>query len=165
MLLLFVPGRKRYRTALGLGLVCVLSFTPGCGGGYGGGGGGGPVATVTKLTVNSAKVASTDLTGFRFTINVTASVGANGQVQLFNGSSPLNAVAPVSVINGSATIMSAGLTPGTYSISAHYLGDTKTMASNSGTLNVTSTGGPVALTISTTPTATPAASPINITIN
>jgi hypothetical protein len=165
MLLLFLPGRKRYRTALGLGLVCVLSFTLGCGG-SGGGGGGGPVATVTKITVNNAKVASNDATGFRFTISVTASVGANGPVQLFNGSSPLNGVAPVSVVNGSATIMSAGLAPGTYSLSAHYLGDTKTMASNSGTLNVTSTGGPAAnLGITTSPAATPAAPPINITIN
>src|SRR5713101_9974796 len=58
LLLLFLPGRKRYRAALGLGLVCVLSFTLGCSSGYGGGGGGGPVATTTKITVTSAKAAS-----------------------------------------------------------------------------------------------------------
>jgi hypothetical protein len=163
MLLVFLPGRKRYRTALGLGLICMLSFTLGCN--SSGGGGGGPVATVTKLTVNSAKVASSDMTGFRFAISVTGAAAANGSVQLFNGSSPLNGVGPVPVVNGSATIMSAGLAPGTYSISAHYLGDAKTMPSSSGTLNVTSTGGPASVTISTTPAATPAASPINITIN
>ncbi|HEV1994389.1 MAG TPA: Ig-like domain repeat protein, partial [Candidatus Acidoferrum sp.] len=39
MFLLFLPGRKRYRAALGLGLVCVLCFTLGCSKSYGGGGG------------------------------------------------------------------------------------------------------------------------------
>jgi hypothetical protein len=34
LFLLFLPGgRKKYRAALGLGLVCILSFTLGCGGG------------------------------------------------------------------------------------------------------------------------------------
>jgi hypothetical protein len=31
LILLLLPGRKRYRAALGLGLVCMLSFTLGCG--------------------------------------------------------------------------------------------------------------------------------------
>jgi hypothetical protein len=161
--LLFLPGRKRYRAALGLGLVCVLSFTLGCSSGYGGGGGGGgPVATTTKITVNSAKLASSDLTGFRFTISVTASVGANGQVQLFDGTTTLGA--PVTVSNGTATIMSAGLLPGTHSISAHYLGDTYTQASNSGTLNVTSTGT-TTFAITATPAASNGSPTVNITIN
>ncbi|HEY2547843.1 MAG TPA: protease pro-enzyme activation domain-containing protein, partial [Candidatus Acidoferrum sp.] len=56
LFLLFIPGgRKRYRAALGLGLVCVLSFTLGCGGG----GSTTPpptlTTTVTHLTANSGK--------------------------------------------------------------------------------------------------------------
>jgi len=163
MFLLFLPGRKRYRTALGLGLICVLSFTLGCNG-SGGGSTSGPVATTTTMTVNSTKLASSDLTGFRFTISVGASVGANGQVQLFNGSAPLNGVGPVSVVNGSATIMSAGLTPGTYPISAHYLGDSKTLASSSGTLNMTSTGT-TTFVISATPAASNGSPTVSITVN
>jgi hypothetical protein len=159
MLLLIRPGRKRYRTALGLGLLCVLSFTLGCGGGYGGGGGG-PVVTTTKISVVSTKVPSG--TNVAFSITVTASVGANGQVQLFDGGTALGT--PASVTNGSTTIMNA-LPVGTHSISAHYLGDAQTQASQSGTLNVAVTGGPVAAAITTSPVATPAAPPINITIN
>jgi hypothetical protein len=163
MFLLFLPGRKKYRAALGLGLVCVVSFTLGCGGG-GGGGGGGPVVTTTSITVNNAKLASNDPTGFRFTINVNASVGANGQVQLFNGSSPLNGVGASSVVNGSTTITSPSLAPGTYSISAHYLGDSKTLASNSGALNITSTGT-TTFVITSTPAASNGSPTVNITIN
>jgi hypothetical protein len=161
MLLLFLPGRKKYRVALGLGLVCVLSFALGCGGGSGNSG---PVATTTTMTVNSTKLPASDLTGFRLAIAVAASVGANGQVQLFNGSAPLNGVGPVPVVNGSATIMSAGLTPGTYSISAHYLGDSKTLASSSGTLNMTSTGT-TTFVISATPAASNGNPTVSITIN
>jgi len=162
MLVLVLPGRKRYRAALGLGLVCVLSFTLGCGGYGGGGGGGGPVATATKITVNSAKLASNDPTGFKFTINVTASVGANGQVQLLDGSSMLGSA--VTVSNGTTTITTAGLAPGTHSISAHYLGDTYTLASNSGTLNVTSTGA-TTFAVMATPAASNGSPTVNITIN
>jgi hypothetical protein len=158
MLLLFIPGRKRYRAALGLGLVCVLSFALGCGGGSGGGGG--PVTTTTKVSVTSTKVPSG--TNIAFAISVTASVGANGQVQLFDGSTALGT--PVSVTNGSTSISNA-LPVGTHSINAHYLGDSTTQASQSDVLNVTVTGGPVQMSIMTSPAATPAASPINVTIN
>jgi hypothetical protein len=159
MLVLFLSGRKRYRAALGLGLVCVLSFALGCGGG-GYNGGTTPVATTTKVSVTSTKVLSG--TNIAFAITITASVGANGQVQLFDGSAQLGT--PGSVTNGATTISNA-LPVGTHAISAHYLGDSKTMASQSGTLNVTVTGGPVQMSIMTSPAATPVASPINITIN
>jgi hypothetical protein len=162
LLLLFLPGRKRYRAALGLGLVCVLSFTLGCSSTNYGGGGGGAVPTQTTITANSAKLASTDPTGFKFTINVTASVGANGQVQLFDGTGPLGS--RVTVSNGSTTITTAGLPAGTHSISAHYLGDAKTQASSSGMLNVTSTGTGT-FVISTTPAASNGTPTVNITIN
>src|SRR5260370_1712209 len=49
ILLLVLPGRKRYRAALTLGIVCLLGFTLGCNS-YNNGGGG-PVATTTALSV------------------------------------------------------------------------------------------------------------------
>jgi len=111
--------------------------------------------------VTSTKVDSG--TNIAFAIAVNASVGANGQVQLFDGTTTLGTAATVS--NGSVTINNAGLTPGTHAISAHYLGDASTQASQSGALNVTVRGGPVSLAVTTTPAAAPVASPINITIN
>jgi len=157
MFLLFLPGRKKYRAALGLGLLCVVSFTLGC---SGSGGGGGSVATTTKISVTSTKVAGG--TNIAFAIAVNASVGANGQVQLFDGTTALGTAATVS--NGSVTINNAGLTPGTHAISAHYLGDSKTLASNSGTLNITSTGT-TTFAISATPAASNGSPTVSITIN
>jgi hypothetical protein len=158
MFLLFLPGRKRYRAALGLGLVCVLSFTLGCSNKYGGGGG--PVATTTKITVTSTKVATG--TNISFAIAVTASVGANGPVQLFDGATALGSA--VTVSNGSATISNAGLSPGTHAISAHYMGDTYTQASNSGMLNIAITGT-TTFAITATPAASNGSPTVNITIN
>ena len=162
MLLLFLPGRKKYRAALGLGLLCVLSFTLGCNGG--GGGSSGPVATTTRITVGgnapSTKVGSG--TGITLLISVNASVGANGQVQLIDGATTVGSA--VSVMNGSARIDNVTLLPGTHSLSAHYLGDSKTLASSSGTLSVTWMGQ-ATFVISATPAASNGTPPVNITIN
>ena len=160
LFLVFLPGgRKKYRAALGLGLVCILSFTLGCGGG---GGSQQPpptlTATVTKLTVTSAKVLSG--TAFSFSVSVTGGT-PSGQVQLFDGSTKIGAAATVS--GGSATPTAPALSVGTHSISAHYLGDVMTAASNSGTLDMTVTGS-TTVTITTSPVATPAAPAINVTI-
>ena len=161
LFLIFLPGRKRYRMALGLGLVCVLSFALGCGGYGGGGGGGGPVATTTKITASTGKVSSgqTDT----FTITVTSSgTAANGQVQLFDGSTALGS--PTSVVNGAASINESGLAAGTHSISAHYMGDTYTLASQSGALNITFVGT-TTFVIQASPAASNASPTVNITIN
>jgi hypothetical protein len=160
MFLLVLPGRKRrFRAALGLGLVCVLSFSLGCGGSYGGGGGG-PVATVTHLTVTaSTKVASGG--SFAFTAAVTGGT-PTGQVQLFDGATALGA--PVTVSGGSAPITSNGLSVGTHSISAHYLGTASTQASQSGSLNVTVTGT-TTFVVQTTPAASNGSPTVTITIN
>jgi hypothetical protein len=160
MLLLFLPGRKRYRAALGLGLVCVLSFSMGC---SSGGGSGGPVAvaTATQVSVTSTKVASG--TNIAFGIAVNASIGANGQVQLFDGSAPIGT--PVPVVNGSTSISNASLAVGTHSINAHYLGDSKTLASQSGVLFVTVTGTIPAVTITATSGSITATKAISITVN
>jgi len=169
LFLLFLPGRKRYRAAFGLGMVCMLSFTLGCGG-SGSSGGGGPVATSTKISVANSKLASNDPIGFRFTINIIASVGANAQVQLFDGSTPLGT--SVAASNGTATINSAGLAQGTHLISAHYLGDSKTQASQSGTLYVTVTTAvtqpatpPAVVPVTGTSGSTSANTTFNLTIN
>jgi len=159
--LLFLPGRKRYRAALGLGLVCVLSFTLGCSGYGGGTGGGGLAATTTKLTASTGKVATGQTDAF--TITVTSSgTAANGQVQLYDGTSPLGP--PTSAINGTATINQSGLPAGTHSISAHYLGDTYTMASQSGALNITFVGN-TTFAITATPAASNGSPTVNLTIN
>jgi Pro-kumamolisin, activation domain/Bacterial Ig-like domain (group 3) len=160
LFVLFLPGgRKKYRAALGLGLVCILSFTLGCGGG------GGvtpppppPTATVTKLTVTSAKVISPAT--FSFSVAVTGGT-PTGMVQLFDGSTMIGTAAAVS--GGTAAPTAPALTVGTHSISAHYLGDATTAASASGTLNLTVTGS-TTIAITTSPAATPAASPINVMI-
>src|SRR5260370_24314516 len=58
LFLLFLPGRKLYRAALGLRLVCVLIFTLGCGNGYVRGGGGGLESTTTKFTAFNGTVSA-----------------------------------------------------------------------------------------------------------
>ena len=163
LLLLFpsLRARKQLRAALGLALLCILSFTLGCGGGSSGGGGGGggtQVATHTTLTVTTAKQPSTS-NNFAFTVAVTSSGAApTGQVQLFDGSTALSL--PVAITNGAAAINTGLPTIGTHPVSAHYLGDTATLPSASGALNLTVTG-----TTSLPLTATPSGSgSINLTI-
>lgn len=160
LFLLFLPvGRKRYRAALGLGIVCMLSFTLGCGGG------GGTItpptltATVTSLTVTSGKVPSG--TAFSFGVSVTGGT-PTGQVELFDNGTMIGTAATVA--GGNATPTAPALAVGTHSISAHYLGDASTQASQSGTLNLTVTGS-TTLAITTSPLATPAAPVLSLTIN
>jgi hypothetical protein len=156
-LLLLPGGRKKYRAALGLGLVCLLSLTPGCGGG---GGGGGPIqtATVTKLTVTSGKVLGG--TAFSFSVAVTGGT-PTGMVELFDSGSMIGTAATVA--GGVATPTAPALSVGTHSISAHYLGDAITLGSASGALNLTVTGS-TTVAITTSPVGTPAAPAINVVI-
>jgi Bacterial Ig-like domain (group 3) len=163
LLLLFpgLRGRKQLRAAMGLALLCVLSFTLGCGGGSSGGGGGGggtQVATHTTLTVTNAKQSSTT-NNFAFNVTVTSS-GATptGQVQLFDGSTALGL--PVSLSNGAAAINTGLPTVGTHAVSAHYLGTAATLPSASGALNLTVTGS-TSVPLTTTPSGS---ANINLTI-
>jgi Pro-kumamolisin, activation domain/Bacterial Ig-like domain (group 3) len=141
VLLLFpgLRGRKQLRAALGLGLLCVLSFTLGCGGGSNGGGGGSnQMASHTSLTVTNAKQSSAS-NNFAFNVSVTSSgASPTGQVQLFDGSTPLGL--PVTISNGTASINTGLAAVGTHAVSAHYLGNSTTLPSASGALNVTVTG-------------------------
>lgn len=160
LVLLFFPGRRRnYPGALGLGLACVLSFTLGCGGGSGGGGGGTmTVATVTKLTVPTAKVAF----GTPFTFSVTVTGGApGGMVQLLDNGVAIGTASAIS--GGTATPTAPALAAGTHSISARYSGDANTLASLSGVIHMTVTGT-TTVGITTNPAASPPAPPLTVTI-
>jgi hypothetical protein len=148
VLLLFLPNKKRYRAALGLGLACILSFTLGCGGGSsggGGGGGGGTTPTVTQLTVSSTKVA--DLPSATLTVSATVTGGTpTGTVQFMVDGVALGGPATLtSGSTGNITVTAAQAPAflqlvGTHTVSANYSGGTTTAASHSGTLNVTITG-------------------------
>jgi hypothetical protein len=139
--LLLLPGRKRYRAALGLGLVCVLAFTIGCSGASSNSGG--MTATVTHLTVSATKVAATGT----LTISATVTGGTpTGNVQFFVDGTAAGSAVPVSGgTTGNIMVTAANVPPlfqliGTHTLSAHYLGNSTTLASASGTLNVTVTG-------------------------
>lgn len=168
ILLLFLPGRKRYRVALGLGLICLFSFTVGCGGySGGGGGGGGQTATVTHLTVSSTKLAAAGT----LTVSATVTGGTPaGNVQFFvDGAAAGSAVPVASGTTGNIMLTAASAPPlfnliGTHTLSAHYLGDTYTTASQSGTLNITVTGT-TQLPISANPAASNANATVSLTIN
>jgi len=161
--LMFLPGgRKKYRAALGLGLVCLLGITLGCNGVSGGGVK--QVATTTQMTVTnpSDKVNS----GAAFTFSVTVTGGTpGGMAQLFDGGVAIStAGASATVSGGKATLTGpTTLSVGTHAISVHYLGDTTTLASQSGSLNLT-VAGPSTIAVTTTPAATPAAAAVNITV-
>jgi hypothetical protein len=166
--LLLLPGRKRYRAALGFGLLCVLSFTLGCSNNNGGGGGGGgQTATVTHLTVSSTKLAATGT----LTVSATVTGGTPaGNVQFFVDGAPAGSAVPVaSGTTGNIMLTAASAPPlfqliGTHTLSAHYLGDNSTAASQSGTLNITVTGT-TQLGISANPASSNANATVSLTIN
>ena len=160
LFLMFVPGRRR-RAAMGVWLVCLLSFAMGCGGGSGGGG---PVAvaTATKITAMTTKAAQGTSLSFNIAVTASGAPMGNGMVQLFDDVTALGA--PMQVVNGAVTISNNTLTVGTYAISAHYLGDPNTQASQSGAVNVTLTGT-TPLTISTNPASSNGNAVFNLTIN
>jgi len=159
MFLLFLPGRKRYRAALGLGLVCVLSFTPGCNN-YGGGGGGGPVATTTTLAVTSATKNPTQAT-----ITVTPYSGAAPQGSATLADLTSTQSSTVTINNGIGLVNLALAGTGTHTLQATYAGTATDKTSQSGTLNVTVTGGPQSVAITGTSGPTTASGTINVTIN
>jgi len=163
--LLLLPGRKRYRAAFGLGLVCVLSFTLGCGGS--GSSSGGKTATVTHLTVSATKVASSG----SLTVSATVTGGTPaGTVQFMADGVALGSAAPVSGgTTGNITVTAAQAPAflqliGTHSVTAQYSGDSTTLASTSGTLNVTVTGT-ANLPITGTSGSITASSNVSLTIN
>jgi len=167
LVLLILPGRKRYRAALGLGLVCLLSFTLGCGGGSTVVTPPTPTATTTQLTVSATKVASTGM----ITVSATVTGGTpTGMVQFFvDGAAAGNAVALTNGSTGNIMATAANVPTlfqlvGTHTLSAHYLGSTSTAASQSGTLNIAVTGT-TQLAITGTSGSTTANGNVSLTIN
>jgi len=142
LLLLFLPGRKRYRGALGLAVISAVSFAIGCGGGnmtitVG------TTPTTTQLTVSATKV---QVSG-GITVSATVTGGTpSGNVQFVVDGAALGS--PVPVVSGTTgnINVTAAQAPaflqlvGTHTVSAHYLGDPSTQTSSSGTLNITVTG-------------------------
>jgi hypothetical protein len=168
ILLLFVPGRKRYRAALGLALMCVLSFTLGCGGGGGGGGGGGTTPTVTHLTVSSTKLAAAPTASITVSATVTGGT-PTGNVEFLVDGAILGTAPVANGTTGNITVTGAQAPPflelvGTHTVSASYLGDATTGASSSGTLNVTVTGT-APLPIAANPASSNVGPTIGLTIN
>jgi hypothetical protein len=159
-LFLLFGGKSRYRAALGLGLLCVFSFTLGCGGYAGGGGGGGPVATTTKLSVTPGTKNPTQVT---ITVTPYSGAAAQGSVQLSDGSAPLGGL--VTINNGVATVNTALTAVGTHGLSAQYMGSATDSTSQSGVLNVSVTGGPVQVAITGTSGANTASGNVGVTIN
>jgi hypothetical protein len=142
----------------------VLSFTVGCGGGSSGGSG--MTATVTHLTVSTTKVAATGT----LTISATVTGGTPaGNVQFFADGAAAGNPFPVSGgTTGNIMVTAANVPPlfqliGTHSLSAHYLGDSTTLASTSGTLNITVTGT-ANLPITGTSGSTAASGNVSLTI-
>jgi Pro-kumamolisin, activation domain/Bacterial Ig-like domain (group 3) len=172
LFLLFLPGgRKRFRAALGLGLVCILTFTLGCGGGSsgGGGGGGGPTATTTHLTVSATKVANSPTASL--TVSATVSGGTpTGSVQFLVDGAALGGTTPLTGGSTGNITVTAAQAPtflqlvGTHTVSAKYLGDSTTSPSQSGTLNVTITGTTSVAITGTSGSAT-ATNNVALTIN
>jgi len=164
LVLLILPGRKRQRAALGLVLVCLLSFTFGCSGMHNGGG---MTATTTHLMVSSTKVAATGM----ITVSATVTGGTpTGMVQFFvDGAAAGNAVALTNGSTGNITATVANVPTlfqlvGTHTLSAHYLGSTSTGASQSGSLNIAITGT-TNLAITGTAGATTGNGTVALTIN
>jgi subtilase family serine protease len=172
LLLLALPGRKRYRAALAFGLVCVLSFSLGCGGGYGGGGGGGGGGiTTTHLTVSATKVPNTGTLTVSATVTTTGSNALSGSVQFYDGATALGNPVPLSSGSTGQINLTAAQAPaffqliGTHTaISAKYLGDTYNAASQSGNLSITITGT-TSLPITGTSGGTNANGNVSLTIN
>ncbi len=164
LFLMFLPGgRKKYRAALGLGLVCLLGITLGCNG-VNGGGTKPPVATTTQMTVTNASDKVNSGSAFTFSVTVTGGTPA-GMAQLFDGGVAISTAGASATVSGGKATLTAPttLTVGTHAISVHYLGDTTTLASQSGSLNLT-VAGTSTIAVTTTPAATPVAAPINITV-
>ncbi|MHB8501470.1 MAG: Ig-like domain repeat protein [Candidatus Acidiferrales bacterium] len=169
LFLFFLPGeRKRYRAALGLGLVCVLSFTQGCGSGGYISGGGGATATTTQLTVSATKVANSPTSSLTVSAKVTGGT-PTGNVQFFADGASLGTATVTGGTTGNITVTAAQAPAflqlvGTHAVTAHYLGDATTAASASGTLNVTITGT-TSLPITGTSGTDTATNNVSLTIN
>lgn len=154
LLMLMPSGKDARRSAWAFALACVLSFVIGCGGGAsassggggggnGGGGGGGGVAapssTTTSLTASSTKLPENSPLTLTTTVTPTGTAVPTGFITLSSPSCFFNPT--IALTNGSVQFQAEGyFLVGTCPITARYGGDANNLASQSGTLNITSTG-------------------------
>lgn len=128
----FAWKRRNLRVSLGFGFVCILSLIIGCGGGASSFAPPpppppvGPFATTTTVLTSQSKVPQN--TTFMLTAKVTGQGTQTGSVNFYAnnallGSSPL--------IADSATFSTSLASPGIYSVSAQYLGDSNNIMSSS----------------------------------
>jgi len=159
ILFLLVPGRKRYRAALGLGLVCMLSFALGCSSASGGGGGG-PIATTTSLAVTPGTKNPAQAT---VTVTPVSGAAAQGTVTLTDATTALSTQITLNNGVGMQTLGIAGA--GTHALTASFAGTATDAASQSAPpLNITITGGPQSVTITGTSGSTSTGT-MKVTIN
>jgi hypothetical protein len=157
LLLLGLPGRKkRFKTALGLSLACLLFLALGCGGGGSSGGGGGsstgggagsttPQPTSISIASSNAKAAyGTSLT---ITATITATKPLTGTVSLYSFGT---LIAPSIPVTGNQALIPQGnwlINVGLYQLIAKYDGDSNNLASTSSPLTQVITGSiPIPIT-------------------
>ncbi|HEV2297053.1 MAG TPA: Ig-like domain repeat protein [Candidatus Acidoferrales bacterium] len=134
LLLVASPFRRRtLHPALGLALVCLLSFAIGCGGTSASPP---PIPTTTVISVPSTKVAQS--AGLALTATVTSTKPVTGLV-IFTASN-CGFSTGGTILNDVAQATANFLPVGTCSLAAQYGGDAKNQPSQSGNLNIAVTG-------------------------
>jgi pro-kumamolisin-like protein/Big-like domain-containing protein len=134
--------RNNLRLSFGFSMVCILSLVIGCGGGsstpppppppQG------PFATSTTVSTSSATIAQN--TTLTWTAKVTGQGNPTGTVAFYaNGSY----YGQSNLTAGTATLSTSLASPGIYSITAQYAGDTKNLTSTSPGVPQSVTGGTV----------------------
>ena len=148
--LMGLPGRRnRIRSAFGLGLVCLMCFSLGCGGGGGGsspggggnGGGGGGIGqhtTSVALTTSNPKVSNND----PLTIIATVSGGPaiSGTLTFYDYGIAITNSLPVSTSQPQVEIGTSNLILGVHQLTVKYSGDANNLPSTSPSISQTITG-------------------------
>ncbi len=121
LLVLLLPRPKRYATAFGLSLLCVLGVSYGCGGGSSAGGGGGPAPTSLSMSASATKVATGQ--NVILLINLTSTRTAGGFVH-FTDLTTKTDLGSTFILNGQGGApVNVSLPLGTHAITASYSGD------------------------------------------
>jgi subtilase family serine protease len=143
LFLTMVPGRQKSReTAMGMALVCVLSFAIGCGGGANASGGGGSQAFSTTTTLSASATKSPQGTSVTLTATVQSSAPSppTGSVTFNSSNCEYSQFANLTNGTGQLQFLGGPVPVGTCTVTAQYGGDANNLASTSGALNITFTG-------------------------
>jgi large repetitive protein len=146
LFLAVVPGRQKSReAALGMALVCVLSFAIGCGGGAnasGGGGGGTGQAFTTTTTLSASATKAPEGTSVTLTATVQSSAPnpPTGSVTFTAANCEYSQFANLTNGSGQLQFLGGPVPVGTCTVTAQYGGDANNLASMSGALNIAFTG-------------------------